>query len=212
MSTFSFDLDKFTRDSKNTLLNPNRFFSSLDLTGGLSEPLVKVVAYGFLTGLVYLICWLFRIRSFGAGYTGDAVGLLAFIKIIIVTVACSGIGSLILMFISVICNGNSGFEPAYKVTGSLMAVLPVYAVLSISWNINYFLGLSIALLISIYSLWLLYYGLTASLKCRKKNMRPIIISGLVLIFLIAFLSLRSNMKNEEQSDIHKKPLKEVKKK
>jgi hypothetical protein len=212
MSTFSFDIDKFTRDSKNTLLNPNRFFSSLELTGGLSEPLMKVVAYGFITGLVYLICWLFRIRSFGAGYTGDAVGLLAFIKIIIVTVACSGIGTLILMFISVICHGNSGFEPVYRVTGSLMTVLPVYAVLSISWNLNYFLGLGIAIIISIYSLWLLYYGLTASLKCRKKNMRPIIINILVLIFLLTFLSLRSNINKKAPAEIPKKHSKEVKKK
>ena len=211
MDTFTFDLNKFRKESKNTLLNPDKYFTNISLSGGFSEPIGKSIAFGILTGLVYLICWFFRIRSFGSGYIGEAVGFLAFIKIIIVTATGSGIVALILSLFSVFCNGNSGFEANYRVTCSLMAILPVYAVLSISWEINFYLGLCFTTIVWVYILWLIFYAMTKALKCRKKNIKILISGFLVVILLFIFLDLWSNAKKKNPDNQPDKPAKEIKK-
>jgi hypothetical protein len=212
MGTFTFDLNKFREDSKNTLLNPGRYFSSVSLTGGFSEPIVKSVAYGILTGLVYLICWFFRIRSFGAGYIGEAVGLLAFLKIILGTALGSAIGALILSLLAVFCNGNSGFEANYHVTSSLLTFIPVYSVLSISWNIGFFPGLCVTTIAFVFFLWLLYYAMIKALKCKRKNVKIIVWGFLLVILLFVFLSLRENLKKGKPDEQISKPPREIKKK
>jgi hypothetical protein len=211
MGTITFDLSRFREESKNALLNPDRYFSSISLTGGFSEPIAKTAAYGILTGLVYLICWFFRIKSFGAGYIGEAVGLLGFIKIIFVTILGSGIAALLLSFLSVLCKGNSGFEANYRVTSSLMAFIPVYSVLSISWNISFYPGLCVTTIALFYFLWLLFFAMTKSLKCRRKNIKTIMWGFVLIIFLYVFLNLRTNIKNEKPDDQTNKTTREIKK-
>jgi hypothetical protein len=211
MSNLYFDVNLFLQESKNTLLNPNKYFSSMKISGGYSEPLIKTIAYGTLTGLVYLVCWLFRIKSFGAGYTGDVVGLLAFIKIIVVTIIGSFIGALLLVIISTFCRGNSDFERSFRVTSSLMAILPVYSVLSISWVINIYFGVTISLIMSLYFLWLLYFGLTAALRGRQKSVQIVLYIIMVIVVFFLVLNVRSVRRQDKAKTETEKPHKEQKK-
>jgi len=164
-----------------------------------------------LTGLIYLICWFFRIKSFGAGYVGDAVGFLAFIKIIIMTAISSAIGALLLVLISTSCRGNSDYEPNLRVTASLLAVMPVYAIFSILWELNVYLGIIISFIISLYFIWILYFGLVAALKCKQKNVSFVLYGLAVIIVLLLLLQLRSDGKQENIKSEATKSSKELKK-
>jgi hypothetical protein len=211
MSSITFDLNLFLQESKNTLLNPKRYFSTMKIFGGLAEPLIKAAAYGMLTGLIYLIFWFFRIKSFGAGYVGDAAGFLAFIKIIIMTAISSAIGALLLVVISTSCRGNSDYEPNLRVTASLFAVMPVYAIFSVLWELNLYLGIIGSFIISIYFIWILYSGLIVALKCKQKNVKFALYGFALIIVLLLMLNLRSSGKQENIKSEAKKPSKEIKK-
>jgi hypothetical protein len=211
MSSITFDLNIFLQESKNTLLNPNRYFSTMKISGGLSEPLIKAMAYGILTGFIYLICWLFRIKSFGAGYVGDAVGFLAFIKIIVATVLGSLIGALLLVIISTSCRGNSDYEPNLRVTASLLAVMPIYAIFSILWELNLYIGIIISFIISLYFIWIFYFGLAVALKCKQKIVKFVLYGLALIIVLFLMFNMRSGYKHENLKGEANKPSKELKK-
>jgi hypothetical protein len=209
--SYTIDLNLLLKESKNTLLNPKRYFSSLKLTGGMNEPLIKAVIYGIVTGIIYLIFYLLRIKALGAGNIGDAVGLLAFIKIIFEAVIGLFITAVILFIISSICKGKTEIEANLRVTSSLMAILPVYAVLSISWNLHIYLGLVISAIMFLYFLWLLYYGLVESLKSKKEYAR--IVCYVLMCLVLLFLLLRVSSTGKTDSNMNDKKLnhKELKK-
>jgi hypothetical protein len=209
MSTVTFDFNGFLNDSKNTLLNPNSYFSGLKLSGGITEPSLKAAMYGILTGLIYLLCYLLKVRTLGAGYTGEAVGLLAFIKIIFASVAGLFIGAFALLVISSVCRGITAYEANLRVTSSVMVVVPVYTVLSISQAINLYFGIVIGLLIFIYFLWILYHGMVFSLKCKPENARIVgyVLTGIMIIFLL--LNLRTSAGQDDLKKVPKKNIKEI---
>jgi hypothetical protein len=209
--SLTFDLDLFLRETKNTLLNPKSYFSKMKVSGGMSEPLLKALMYGIITGIIYLICWLFKIKTFGAGDVGDAVGLLAFIKIIFGSLAGLFLGSGLLFLMSSVCDGIAVFEVNLRVGSSLMALLPVYAVLSILSALNIYLGLVINLIVFLYFLWLLYSGLVEGLKCRPGNVRIVCWVFSVLFLLIILLNFRSLSKAENDQTNISKPHKELRK-
>jgi hypothetical protein len=72
-----------------------------------------------------------------------------------------------------------------------MAILPVYALLSIMWALNIYFGVAVSLIVFIYFLWLLNNGMVYSLKCRKNITRIVsyVLTGLIILFLL--LNLRA---------------------
>jgi hypothetical protein len=162
-----------------------------------------------VTGLIYLSFYLFKIKVLGAGNIGEAVGLLAFIKIIVEAVFGLFISAVVLFIISSICKGNTNIEANIRVTSSLMAILPVYSILSVSWALNIYFGLVISIIMVLYFLWLLYYGLTESLKCNKKNAKLVcyVLMGLVVIFLL--LSVKATVGNSDKDEEVRNPKKEL---
>jgi hypothetical protein len=211
MSNVTFDFNIFLEDSKNTLLNPKSYFSNLKLSGGITEPLVKAAIYGTVTGLIYLFCFLLKIKVLGAGYIGEAVGLLAFLKIIFGAVIGLFIGAAILLVISSVCKGITDFEANLRVTSSVIVVIPVYAILSISWAINIYFGMALSLIVFIYFLWLLYHGLVDALKCKPENARIVsyVLTALIIFFLL--LNVRTSGNRDNQKKDVKKNIKELKK-
>jgi hypothetical protein len=211
MSTVTFDFKGFLNESKNTLLNPDRYFSGLNLSGGMTEPALKAGMYGILTGLIYLLCYFLKVRALGSGYSGEAVGLLAFIKIIFVSVAGLFMGAFALLILSSVCRGVTAYEANLRVTASVMAVVPVYAVLSISRAINLYAGMVIALLIFIYFLWILYHGMVNSLKYKPENAKIVsyVLTFMIIVFLL--LNLRTSVKQDDLKKDVKKNLKEIRK-
>jgi hypothetical protein len=196
----TFDIDLLLRESKNTLLNPKKYFSELKNSGGLLEPLLKALAYGTISGLIYLICWMFRIKAFGAGNIGDAVGFLAFIKIVIVSGLGLYIGAGFILVISSVCKGKSDFESNVRVASSLMVLLPVFSIVSISSSLSVNLGFALNLIFFAYLLWISYYGFVETLKCKPQNSRIACYVLLLVIVLMLVINQISLKKSENLND------------
>jgi hypothetical protein len=193
MSDVTFDFNAFIAESKETLLNPKSYFSTMKTSGGIAEPLIKAVIYGTLSGIIYLIWGFLRIGAVGGGLLGSAVGFMAFVGAIISAVVGLFIGAVILLIISSICKGNTDFEANLRVTAAVMVVMPISALLSFGTGINLYLGLVISLAVSAYSLWLLYNGLVESLKCNAGTAKIVcyVIVAIMVLFLLLGLSARS---------------------
>lgn len=195
MSNGTFDFNAFIAESKETLLNPKSYFSTMKTSGGIAEPLIKAVIYGTLAGIIYLIWSFLRIGAVGGGLLGGAVGFMVFIWAIISAVIGLFIGAVILLIISSICKGNTDFEANLRVTSAVMVVMPIAALLSFGSAFNIYLGLVISLAVSAYALWLLYNGLVEALKCNAATSKIVcyVIIGIMALFLLLGLSARSRV-------------------
>jgi hypothetical protein len=192
MSNGTFDFNAFISESKETLLNPKSYFSSMKTSGGFTEPLIKAVIYGTVAGIIYLIWGFLRLGVY-TGLFGGAVGFMVFVWSIISSVIGLFIGAVVLLIISSICKGNSEFEANLRVTASVMVVMPVAGLLSFATPINAYLGLVVSLLVAAYSLWLLYNGLVEALKCDAGTAKIVcyVIIAIMALFLLLGLSARS---------------------
>jgi hypothetical protein len=151
------------------------------------------------------------VKALGAGYIGEAVGLLAFLKIIFAAVAGLLIAAFVLLIISSICKGNTGYEANLRVTASVMAIVPVYAVFSISWAVNLYFGAVTSVLVFIYFLWILYHGMVYSLRCKPENARIVgyVLTGMMIILL--FFNIRASSSQDDLKADLKKSVKEIRK-
>jgi hypothetical protein len=195
MSNGTFDFNLFLKESKDTLMNPKSYFSTMKIQGGITEPLIKVVIYGTITGIIYLLWGLLRIGAVGGGIVGGAFGFMAFIWAIFGAVIGLFIGAVILLIISSICKGNTDFEANVRVTASTMVVMPISALLSFATGIYIYFGLIVSLIIFLYSLWLLYNGLVEALKCKPETTRIVcyVLAALIALFLLLGLGAKSKL-------------------
>ena len=195
MSDGTFDFNQFLKESKETLLNPKSYFSSMKISGGITEPLIKAVIYGTVTGIIYLVWGLLKVGAVGGGLLGGAVGFTAFITAIIGAIIGLFIGAVILLVISSICKGNTDFEANLRVTASLMVYMPISALLSIFAGFSIYLGAVISLIVFLYTLWLLYNGLVAALKCKPETTKIVcyVLIALIVLFLLLGLSAKSRL-------------------
>jgi hypothetical protein len=189
MSNGTFDFNVFLKDSKETLLNPKSYFSTLTLTGGITDPLIKAVIYGTITGILYFLWGLLRIGAVGGGLLGGAVGILAFIYAIIGAVIGLFIGAVISLIISSICKGNTDFEANLRVTASVMVVMPIIAFFAFAMGLNFYLGMIVNLLINIYLLWLMYNGLVEALKCKADTAKIVCYVFAGIFVLVTLLGM-----------------------
>ena len=51
----SFDLNAFIKESKETLLNPKAYFSTMKTSGGMAEPVIKALIYGVVAGIIVFL-------------------------------------------------------------------------------------------------------------------------------------------------------------
>jgi hypothetical protein len=192
MSNGAFDFNQFLKESKETLLNPRSYFSTMKTSGGITEPLIKAVLYGFVAGVISLLWGLLKIGAVGGGLLGGAVGFMAFIGAIIGAVIGLFIGAVILLIISSICKGNTDFEANLRVTASVMVIMPISALFGFATGLNVYLGLVVSLAIYAYSIWLLYHGLVEALKCNSGTAKIVcyVIIAIMVLFLLLGLSAR----------------------
>lgn len=192
MSNGAFDFNQFLKESKETLLNPRSYFSTMKTSGGITEPLIKAVLYGFVAGVISLLWGLLKIGAVGGGLLGGAVGFMAFIGAIIGAVIGLFIGAVILLIISSICKGNTDFEANLRVTASVMVIMPISALFGFATGLNVYLGLVVSLAIYAYSIWLLYNGLVEALKCNSGTAKIVcyVIIAIMVLFLLLGLSAR----------------------
>ena len=205
MSNGTFDFNLFLQESKNTLLNPKSYFSSMKTSGGLAEPLIKAVIYGTAAGIIYHLWGILKIGAVGGGLIGGAFGIMAFIGAIITALIGLFIGAVVMLLISSICKGNTDFEANLRVAASLLVILPVSAFFQFTGGINFYLGIIVTLIIMMYSLWILFHGLVESLKCdagTSKIVCYVLLALIVLFTLIGMSGSRrvSRMINESTKD------------
>jgi hypothetical protein len=193
MSDGTFDLNLFIKESKDVLLNPKSYFSTMKTSGGMSEPLIKAVIYGAISGAFAFIWSFLKIGAMTGGFFGGAIGVMIFIWSIIGAIIGLFIGAVILLVISSICKGSTDFEANMRVTAAVMVVMPIRSFFGFAGHLNIYLGVIIGLAVSIYALWLLYNGLVEALKSNPETTKIVsyVLVAIIVIFtLIGFGTAR----------------------
>jgi hypothetical protein len=168
----------------------------------MTEPLIKAVIYGTVTGIIYLLWGLLKIGAVGGGLLGGAFGFTAFITAIIGAVIGVFVGAVILLIISSVCKGNADFEANLRVTAAVMVIMPISALLSFLSGFNIYLGMVINLIVFLYTLWLLYNGLVEALKCKPETAKIVcyVLIALIVLFLLLGLNARNRLERSFNKD------------
>jgi hypothetical protein len=188
--TSTFDINAFINESKETLVNPKSHFSSMKTSGGMAEPIIKAVIYGAVAGAFVFLWSILGLGAIKAGFLGGAVGAMAFVWYIVAAVIGLFVGAVIMLIISSVCRGNTDFEANVRVTASVMVIMPISALLGFTGGISLFLGTVIGIGVNLFALYLVYNGLTESLKATPRTSRVAIciLAGLVVLFMLMGMS------------------------
>jgi len=192
-STSSFDFNEFIKESKETLVNPKSYFSTMKTSGGMVEPLIKAVIYGAIAGVIAFLWSILGLGAMGAGFMGGAIGVMALVWYIIIAVIGLFIGAVILLIISSICKGTSDFEANVRVVAAVMVIMPISALLGFTLGINSILGSIVMLAVNLFALWLLYNGLVEALKAKPETARIVmyVLAALFVLFMIIGMGTRN---------------------
>lgn len=210
MNNGTFDFNEFIKESKDVLVNPKSYFSTMKTSGGMTEPLIKAVIYGAIAGVIAFIWSLLNLGALGGSMFGGGFGIMILIWKIIGSIIGLFIGAVILLVISSICKGNAGFEANLRVTAAVMVVMPISAFFGFAIHINIYLGTIIGLAVSIFALWLIYNGLVEALKTNPETTKIvayvlIVITVLFMIFTIGKL----NKANRFMKEFNNQDMKEL---
>lgn len=186
MNNGTFDFNAFIKESKDTLLNPKSYFTSLKITGGLIDPLIKAVIYGLIAGVFAFLWNILNLSSMTGGMLGNSVGVFIIAKYAFISVVGLFIGAVITLIISSICKGNTDFEANVRVVAAILVILPISAALDFTGGINFYFGIVVSLAINIFAFWLLYNGLIETLKTKPETTKTVVYV-LIGIFVITML-------------------------
>lgn len=186
MSNGTFDFNVFIKESKDVLVNPKYYFSTMKTTGGMTEPLIKAVIYGAIAAFFAFLWSLLNIGAVTGSIFGNVVGIMVFVSYIIGSIIGLFICAVLVMIISSICKGSTDFEANVRVTATVMVVMPIAAFFSFAGAINLYLGEIITIAINTFALWLLYNGLVEALKSKPETTK-IVIYVLIAIFILFML-------------------------
>jgi len=183
-------------------LSPKEYFTTLSITGGFGEPVIKAVIYGFIAGIFALLWSLLNISD-GSGLGslfGGAVGIMAFIGAIIGALIGLFIGGVIVLIISAICSGSNNYEANVRVVAAMMVLTPINAFLNVFNGISPALGGIIGLIVNLYGLWMLYHALNQTLKAKEETSKIIalVLGALVLLFAIIGFGTRKKLNKWEK--------------
>ena len=209
MNNGTFDFNLFLKESKETLLNPKSYFTTMKSAGGFIEPLIKAVIYGFITGVIYLFWFILGWGSIAGRMFGGDSGMLIIIRQIIGSGIGLFVGAVILLVLSSVCKGNTDFETNLRVSASLMVVIPISALFTVFSGLNLYLGFGLNLIVFIYSLWLLYNGLVTALRGKSEPARIVCYVLTVVMIVFLLLVLREQVKLEKTFNIFNKNANEL---
>ena len=198
MSNGTFDLNAFIQESKEVLVNPKSYFSTMKTSGGLTEPIIKAVIYGAVAGAISFIWSLLHFTIGSGGLFGGVMGIGLFFTYTIGAVIGLFIGAVILLVISSICKGSTDFETNVRVVAAVMVLMPISALLGFTTHINLYLGSIISIGISIFYLWLLYNALIECLKSKPETTKILmyVLAALIVIFSLVALRKTSQLMKE----------------
>ncbi len=209
--TSSFDFNAFINESKETLVNPKSYFSTMKTSGGMTEPLIKAVIYGVVSGVLAFLWSILGLGAVHAGFLGGAIGAMALVWYIIAAIIGLFVGAVILLIISSICKGNTDFEGNVRVMASVMVIMPISALLGFTSGISFYLGTIIMICINLYCLYMLYHGLVESLKATPQTSRVVIyvLAGLLIIFMLMGLGAKRRINKMMGGDDLKELMKDT---
>jgi hypothetical protein len=210
MSDGTFDLNAFIQESKETLVNPKSYFSTMKTSGGMTEPLIKAVIYGAVAGAIAFIWSILKLGAVTGGILGSSIGIMVFISYIIGSIIGLFIGAVILMIISSICKGSTDFESNVRITAALMVMMPITAFLAFTGHFNIYLGVIINLAVNIFSLWLLYNALIETLKAKLETTKIVMYILIAVFVIFSLVGLGAKRKaNQIMNDLNSSELKEM---
>jgi hypothetical protein len=204
MSDGTFDFNELIKDSKEVLVNPKSYFATMKTTGGMTEPLIKAVIYGVIAGAFSFLWSILHIGAAGAGMFGSAVGILSFVWSVVGAIIALFVGGVVLLVISAICKGSTDFESNVRVTAAVLVLMPVSAFFGFAGGINLYLGAIVSLAVSVFAFWLLYNGLTETLKSKPDTTRIVLLVLIALVVIVTLAGIRTanKFKNSfENSDL-----------
>ena len=210
MSNGTFDLNEFIRESKDTLVNPKSYFSTMKTSGGMTEPLIKAVIYGAIAGVFSFLWSILHLGAITGGAFGNAFGIMIFIWAIIGAIIGLFIGGVIVLVISSICKGSSDFEANIRVVAAVMVIMPISAFLGFAGGFNLYLGLIIGVAVNIFACWLLYNGLVDALKASPETAKIVMYVLIAIFVLIMLLGLGAKRRaNQFMRDFNRSDYKEM---
>jgi hypothetical protein len=210
MSNGTFDFNEFIKESKDVLVNPKSYFSTMKITGGIPEPLIKAVIYGAISGIFSFLWSILNIGAASSPMFGGAVGIMLFIWGIIGAVIGLFIGGVIVLILSAICKGSTDFEANVRVTAAMMVIMPISSFLAFAGSFNIYLGLVVTLAVNVYALWLLYNGLVEALKAKPETSKILmyVLIGIMVLFLIVGFGAKKKA-NEFMKEFNNSDFKEL---
>ena len=182
MSDGTFDVNLFFKESKDVLVNPKLYFSTMKTSGGMSEPLIKAVIYGAVAGAIAFLWSLLKIGAM-SGF-GGAIGIMVFIWSIIAAIIGLFISAVIILVISSICKGSTDFEANLRVSAALLVIMPINAFLGFAGHFNLYFGVIVSLAVGLYAMWMLYNGLVEALKTNPETTK--IVSYVLIAIIVVF--------------------------
>lgn len=213
MSNGTFDFNAFIQESKETLVNPKSYFSTMRTSGGMTEPMIKAVIYGAIAGAIAFLWSILKFGPVTGGFLSGGIGIMVFVYYIIASIIGLFIGGVIVMVISSICKGSTDFESNVRVTAALMVVMPINAFLAFTGHFNLYFGVIAGLGVNIYALWLLYNALIETLKAKPETTKIVMYILIAIIVLFSLVGLgakrrTSQFMNEFNSSEFKEMMKE----
>ena len=195
MENSNSSVSAFIADSKQALLKPEEYFSTMSTEGGLGPPIIKALIYGVIAGLFHMIWGFLKLSAVGGamgGLFGGAVGFLALILTPIGALIGLFIGAVIILILCAIANGKTDFEPILHVQASLMVVMPVSAFLNVFSAIHPILGSLLSLAVNLYLLWMLFNAMTKTLGASIDTSKIImyVLGGLLILFFFIGMATR----------------------
>jgi hypothetical protein len=189
MSESAFDFNAFIKESKDVLVTPKSYFSTMKLTGGLGEPVIKALIYGVIAGI---ISFLWSLLHLGGGMFGGGVGIMILIWTIIGAVISLFIGAVVTLIVSAICKGSTDFEACARVTAAVMVIMPISALLGFITGFSPIAGSIVGLAVNIFALYLLYHGLVEALKANAGTTKIVmyVLIGLLVLFMLIGMGAR----------------------
>jgi hypothetical protein len=211
MNDGTFDFNLFIKESKDVLQNPKAYFAGLKTSGGMTEPLIKAVIYGAVSGAISFLWSILHIGAVSYGmFGGGAIGIMTFIWSVIGAIIGLFIGAVILLVISSICKGSTDFEANMRVTAACMVMMPVSSFFSFAGHFNLYFGVIVSLAISIYGIWLLYNGLVEALKASPETSKIVmyVLIALLVVVTLTGIGVRKRA-NRFMEDFNNKDLNEL---
>jgi hypothetical protein len=189
MADENLNFNKLLNDSKETLLNPKSYFSSMPTSGGLGEPVIKALVYGTLAGIIALVWSIVGFGSVGGlgAMFGGAIGFMVLIWSIIGAIIGLFIGGVVMLVISAICGGNTDYEANVRITASLMVLSPIQAFLGFFYGIGLTFGSLVGILVSLYGLYLIYIAVVQTLKGKESSAKVVSLVLAALVVLSFFV-------------------------